>query len=373
MFHHHHNHNHNHVFHQHPTEILCLVADNLHPRDHSALTLTNRHLACAVQPHLLSRLRTLPILDGTYSLLALHWAAASANLPVLRHLLEPIPDITVISSGIISPRTYTTAGLCPSTTWTWICAYCASLHLFLLHHRHSCWSYQGHTSTEYAITTHYDALLRLSFGACSTQGYAQHIVCHVAQRVSLYSLETILVLLREKFGDVVWETSRKSASPIVGRLRGGMSFFLRPRESVDARDSAGRTILHRVVRGMMLGEGGADMSHSECVRQLLIRGADVNVIDEDGVTALHVAAGMIDVTVVEMLLLGGADVDLTDADGCSSLHRALRAPENARWEVVDLLRVHGADFGVTDAAGVTVRELMDAPRALRSSARHRKV
>lgn len=180
-----------------------------------------------------------------------------------------------------------------------------------------------------------------------------------------------LVLLREKFGDDAWETTRDNALSIVGRSRGGMSFFFQPREGVDARDGDGRTMLHRVVRGMLLGQGNADKSHPNYVRQLLLRGADVDAIDGEGVTALHVAAGMVHLEVVEVLILGGADVDSRDADGSSPLHRVLRARGIGRWELVELLRVHGADFMATDAAGVTVMELMDSARALRSSARLR--
>lgn len=156
---------------------------------------------------------------------------------------------------------------------------------------------------------------------------------------------------------------------MISRSRGGVRFFFKPKVSIDVLDSDGHTLLHRVVRGLLLGQGDADTSYPEFVRELLLCGTDVDAVDADGSTALHVAAGMAHVEVVELLLLGGAMVDVRDADGCAPLHRALRSRRNGMWDVVELLRVHGADFAVADTAGVTARELMEVPRESRSSAR----
>ena len=49
--------------------------------------------------------------------------------------------------------------------------------------------------------------------------------------------------------------------------------------------------------------------HVECVRTLLRHGAQVNIVDENGMTALHFAGYYGHATVVQALLHAGAEVD----------------------------------------------------------------
>ena len=49
--------------------------------------------------------------------------------------------------------------------------------------------------------------------------------------------------------------------------------------------------------------------HLECVKTLLQHGAQVNIVDENGMTALHFAAYYGHATVVQALLRAGAEVD----------------------------------------------------------------
>lgn len=364
-----------------PTELLYMFTDYLHPRDHSALTLTNRQLAALLQPRLLSRLRSLPLHDPNHALLALHWAAASANLPRLKELLETVTGVAVIDNtppprirrrvpeSVIS---YTSPGPCPLATWTWVCARGASLRLFhpaAASAKYTIWTPRGLSSSEYAITTHHLALLRLSIAECRSHDYARYVLRYAARHGRRHTLEVALAAFRRRFGTVAWDPARAEALCIAVEVRSGR-FLIGHDDGVKACDSAGRTLLHRVVAGFLMSDGVAGtLPVPEVVRAVLLRGADVDAVDNDGATPLHSAAGSAHVEVVQMLLMAGAAVNKVDNEGCVPAHRALRASDRLKWEVVELLRLAGANFDVCDGAGVSVRELLEVPMELRSSRR----
>jgi ankyrin repeat protein len=79
----------------------------------------------------------------------------------------------------------------------------------------------------------------------------------------------------------------------------------------------------------------------EGLRYLLDRGADVNILDENGQTPLHVAAkgfqheyqdaqGFWRLLAVQALLDQGADMNILDQEGFSALHKASAAPDITR-------------------------------------------
>jgi ankyrin repeat protein len=90
-------------------------------------------------------------------------------------------------------------------------------------------------------------------------------------------------------------------------------------------------------------------SDREAVRALLRQGADVNVPQPDGMTALHWAALHGDAELVEMLVYAGAWPDVgTRLGGYTPLHLAAREPRPAA--VAALLRA-GADVEARTASG----------------------
>jgi len=77
------------------------------------------------------------------------------------------------------------------------------------------------------------------------------------------------------------------------------------------------------------------------VRLLLDKGADPNVPNDFGTTALHFAVcGHGDTSTAEMLLSAGADINALDGEGASSLYLAC---ERGKTEFVRLLLIHGAN------------------------------
>ena len=98
----------------------------------------------------------------------------------------------------------------------------------------------------------------------------------------------------------------------------------------------------------------------------LQKGADVNERGWRDHTALEYAIDHNNSEVVGLLLNAGADVDLKDDDGKTALHHAVGYyhPEyygyrSADPEIVKLLLKHGADVNVRDADGQTPLELAE--------------
>lgn len=100
------------------------------------------------------------------------------------------------------------------------------------------------------------------------------------------------------------------------------------------------------------------------INLLLDHGANPDGQGNNGIIALHYAAGKGDVDIVETLLERGATIDFQNKDGQTALHRA--AVRN-RMEVVEVLIEHGASLDIEDlegrkafdvATGETIQEIL---------------
>ena len=88
----------------------------------------------------------------------------------------------------------------------------------------------------------------------------------------------------------------------------------------------------------------------EDVRELLVRGADINAQDKYGCTPLFGAAADDQVEIVLELLARGADINAQDRHGWTPLHVAAF---NWRVEIVRELIAQGADINARDGGGGT--------------------
>ena len=105
---------------------------------------------------------------------------------------------------------------------------------------------------------------------------------------------------------------------------------------------------------LVVASRGDKGEHPEKIQALLELGADVNVRDYKGKTALHRAATAGFLGSMEVLLANGADINAADDQGDTPLSDAVRA---GRVEAVVLLLERGADAGAENKRGVSVVSL----------------
>ncbi|EAY04798.1 hypothetical protein TVAG_305480 [Trichomonas vaginalis G3] len=72
-----------------------------------------------------------------------------------------------------------------------------------------------------------------------------------------------------------------------------------------------------------------------------LHGANINVKDEDGKTALHIAAKNNNKETAEVLISHGANINEKNKDGVTALHYAA---ENNNKETAEVLISHGANI-----------------------------
>lgn len=84
--------------------------------------------------------------------------------------------------------------------------------------------------------------------------------------------------------------------------------------------------------------------HTDIVKLLLEREADVNVKNTDGVSALRMASQEGHTDIVKLLLERGADVNIKSTNGVTAL---MKASQNGHTDIVKLLLERGADVAAT--------------------------
>ena len=102
---------------------------------------------------------------------------------------------------------------------------------------------------------------------------------------------------------------------------------------VNAVNSDGFTVLHLAVAN----------NHKNIVELLVAKGADINANTRDnGFTPLHLAAGFGHKEIAQLLIAAGADLNVKNKVGYTPLDWAI---SNDHTETIDLLRKHGGKTG----------------------------
>jgi len=116
----------------------------------------------------------------------------------------------------------------------------------------------------------------------------------------------------------------------------------------NVRDDELRTPLHQAVLGNSVGLVGL----------LIESGADLNARDSQGFTPLHFAAQESLPEVARILAASGADPNVVDEDGNSALHRAISSARGGD-EIARSLLEKGANADLANHEGVTPRALAE--------------
>jgi ankyrin repeat protein len=122
---------------------------------------------------------------------------------------------------------------------------------------------------------------------------------------------------------------------------------------VHSRDNEGNTPLHMA---SILTDGRDDDKAGEITRLLLKRGAIVDAKDDDGATPLLLAACGGYFKTLQILLIGGADPNVKNNGGETALHRSLEHSSefgSRAYGVARILLEHGAKPNVADEVGET--------------------
>ena len=112
------------------------------------------------------------------------------------------------------------------------------------------------------------------------------------------------------------------------------------------KDNQGYTPFLRSVAS----ESASDDIEENVLEYLLNEGSDINAVDKNGASAMHLAIRRGTIRVLECLVKKGADKDLADNQGCTPLMDALRSRKE---EYAKYLLNQGADITIKNYRGWT--------------------
>ncbi|WOG97652.1 hypothetical protein DCAR_0416993 [Daucus carota subsp. sativus] len=178
----------------------------------------------------------------------------------------------------------------------------------------------------------------------SASNYEDELIKEVEQ---LLEPEELAILQHNMTPDMKKISSSKWNSLHTLALAGQIPYMDRLLEeglNIDLVDKDGLTALHQAI----IGKKEAVISH------LLRKGANLHAKDLDGATPLHYAVQVGAVQTVKLLIKHGVDVNVTDNEGWTPLHVAIQSRNR---DIAKLLLVNGADKNITNKDGKTPLDL----------------
>jgi len=141
-----------------------------------------------------------------------------------------------------------------------------------------------------------------------------------------------------------------------------MHLILKHGPDVNAMDNNGSTPLHLAISDSSLWHAKQVVGQEHCsnisirnhVGLLLDQGANINIRDHEGQTALHKASQCYDIDIMHLILKHGPDVKAFDNNGLTPLHLAIS--DTSPWyakQAIGLLLEHGANINIRNHEGQT--------------------
>lgn len=128
----------------------------------------------------------------------------------------------------------------------------------------------------------------------------------------------------------------------------GIELLLRYRAKVNVPTEDGRTALHTALRARI----AFDQNILQVAKLLLEKGADINAVDNEGMSPFQMATGpdlsQATVDIISMLIAHGANVNSQNNYGSTALHEV---EDSVEW--ADLLLDHGVTIDARDGKGRT--------------------
>ncbi|XP_018569299.1 uncharacterized protein LOC108909444 [Anoplophora glabripennis] len=131
-------------------------------------------------------------------------------------------------------------------------------------------------------------------------------------------------------------------------LDSNLDMGVNDREIVVNLASKVRNVLYPYGRGS-LHEAAAN-GNLRIIKVLLKLGVNVDMVDHNGCTPLHVASSCL-VTTVKFLVEHGADINIKDRRGGTALHHAVCT---SQWDVIKFFLERGVNINITDNDGSTL-------------------
>ena len=125
--------------------------------------------------------------------------------------------------------------------------------------------------------------------------------------------------------------------------------LIRKAKDINETDQDGRNALMYAL---------ADGLDFECIQLLIDCGADVNSVDKQQWTPLHIAASYQNLEAVKLLIQQGAQIEVKNAFGNTPLLECVG--KEVHMDIVRLLLEHGADPDMKNNAGSSAREVAAA-------------